>query len=147
VGPRPLVVTGQLLAAAGLLLLWRLQLGSSYAGHVLPAAVVMGLGMGLVFGSCFNTATSGTRQSDAGVASALVNTGQQIGGALGTALLNTIAATAASSYLASRQATPAAVNAAAVAGDTRAFLIAACIFMVAAVASLVILPRGPNPVR
>jgi EmrB/QacA subfamily drug resistance transporter len=147
VGPRPLVVTGQLLAAAGLLLLWRLQVGSSYAGHVLPAAIVMGLGLGLIFGSCFNTATSRTQRSDAGVASALVNTGQQIGGALGTALLNTIAATAASSYLASRQVSPAAVNAAAVAGDTRAFLIAACIFLVAAVASLVILPSGPNPVR
>ncbi|MDT4956305.1 MAG: hypothetical protein QOD31_104 [Pseudonocardiales bacterium] len=147
VGPRPLVVTGQLLAAAGLLLLWRLQVGSSYTGHVLPALIVMGLGLGLIFGSCFNTATSGIRQSDAGVASALVNTGQQVGGALGTALLNTIAATAASSYLSSRQPSPAAVNAAAVAGDTRAFLIAAGIFLVAAVASVLVLPNGPNPVQ
>ncbi|MDT4974987.1 MAG: hypothetical protein QOG98_745 [Pseudonocardiales bacterium] len=147
VGPRPLVVTGQLLAAAGLLLLWRLQVGSSYTGHVLPALIVMGLGLGLIFGSCFNTATSGIRQSDAGVASALVNTGQQVGGALGTALLNTIAATAASSYLSSRQPSPATVNAAAVAGDTRAFLIAAGIFLVAAVASVLVLPNGPNPVQ
>jgi predicted MFS family arabinose efflux permease len=147
VGPRPLVVTGQLLAAAGLLILWRLQVGSSYTGHVLPALIVMGLGLGLIFGSCFNTATSGIRQSDAGVASALVNTGQQVGGALGTALLNTIAATAASSYLSSRQPSPAAVNAAAVAGDTRAFLIAAGIFLVAAVASVLVLPNGPNPVQ
>ncbi|MDQ1744096.1 MAG: hypothetical protein QOE23_2435, partial [Pseudonocardiales bacterium] len=143
-GPRPLVVTGQLLAAAGLLLLWRLQVASSYAGHVLPALIVMGLGLGLIFGSCFNTATSGTPQSDAGVASALVNTGQQVGGALGTALLNTIAATAASSYLSSRQPSSAAVNAAAVAGDTRAFIIAAGIFLVAAVASVFVLPNGPN---
>jgi EmrB/QacA subfamily drug resistance transporter len=146
-GPRPLIVTGQLLAAAGLLLLWRLQVGSSYAGHVLPALILMGFGLGLIFGSCFNTATSGTRQSDAGVASALVNTGQQVGGALGTALLNTIAATAASSYLSSRQPSLAAVNAAAVAGDTRAFLIAAGIFLVAAVASVFVLPNGPNPGR
>jgi EmrB/QacA subfamily drug resistance transporter len=147
VGPRLLVVTGQLLSTAGLLLLWRLQVDSSYIGHVLPALIVIGLGLGLIFGSCFNTATSGTRQSDAGVASALVNTGQQVGGALGTSLLNTIAATAASSYLSSRQPSPAAVNAAAVAGDTRAFLIAAGIFLVAAIASVRILPNGPNPVR
>jgi EmrB/QacA subfamily drug resistance transporter len=145
VGPRPLIVTGQLLGAVGLLLLWRLQVGSSYAGHVLPAVLVMGLGMGLIFGSSFNTATSGTQASDAGVASALVNTGQQVGGALGTALLNTIAATAAASYLVSRQPSPAAVDAAAVAGDTRAFLVAAGIFVVAAVLSAVILPSGPNP--
>jgi hypothetical protein len=76
-----------------------------------------------------------------------VNTGQQVGGALGTSLLNTVAATAASSYLSSRQPSPAAVNAAAVAGDTRAFLIAAGIFLVAAVASVFVLPNGPNPVR
>ena len=149
VGPRPLIVTGQLLGAAGLLVMWRLHIGSSYAGHVLPALLVMGLGMGLIFASCFNTATAGTRPSDAGVASALVNTGQQVGGALGTALLNTIAATVTASYLASHQnggrVSPALVNSAAVAGDTRAFLVSAGIFLVAAVVSLVVLPGGPNP--
>jgi MFS family permease len=150
VGPRPLVITGQLLGAAGLLVMWRLHIGSSYAAHVLPALLVMGLGMGLIFASCFNTATSGTQPSDAGVASALVNTGQQVGGALGTALLNTIAATVTTSYLTDHlsggRPTPALVNAAAVAGDTRAFLVSAGIFLVAAVVSLVVLPGGPNPV-
>ena len=146
VGPRPLILTGQLLGAAGLLLFSRLQVTSSYASHVLPALVVMGLGMGLIFGSSFNTATAGTRPSDAGVASALVNTGQQVGGALGTALLNTIAATAAASYLVSHGHSPAAASAAAVAGDTRAFLIASGIFLVGAVLSVFVLPRGPNSV-
>ena len=146
VGPKPLIIPGQLLAAAGLLLLSRLQVGSSYAGHVLPAALVMGLGMGLIFASSFNTATTGVRPWDAGVASALVNTGQQVGGALGTALLNTIAATVTANYLAARQPSPEAAQAAAVAGDTRAFLIAAGIFVVAAGLSAVILPGGPNPV-
>jgi EmrB/QacA subfamily drug resistance transporter len=146
VGPRPLIPTGQLLGAAGLLLLSRLQAGSSYLAHVLPALYVMGLGMGLIFASCFNTATSGTRQSDAGVASALVNTGQQVGGALGTALLNTIAASVTASYLAAHQPTTAAtVAVASVAGDTRAFLVSAGIFVVAAALSLVVLPSGPNP--
>jgi Na+/melibiose symporter-like transporter len=147
VGPRPLLIIGQLLGAAGLLMLWRLQVDSGYLPHVLPALYVMGAGMGLIFGSCFNTATSGTQQSDAGVASALVNTGQQVGGALGTALLNTIAATVAASYVASHQpTTPASVAAAAVAGDTRAFLVSAGIFVVAALISAVVLPGGPNPV-
>jgi EmrB/QacA subfamily drug resistance transporter len=150
VGPRPLIITGQLLGAAGLLVMWRLHIGSSYAGHVLPALLVMGLGMGMIFASCFNTATAGTQPSDAGVASALVNTGQQVGGALGTALLNTIAATVTSSYVAGHltggRASTAVVNAGAVAGDTRAFLVSAGIFLVAAVVSAVVLPGGPNPV-
>jgi EmrB/QacA subfamily drug resistance transporter len=145
IGPRPLIITGELLAAAGLLILWRLQVASSYAGHVLPGLVVMGLGMGLIFGSSFNTATARVQPSDAGVASALVNTGQQVGGALGTALLNTIAATVTASYLATRVHSPANVAAAAVAGDTRAFLISAGIFVIAAALSAVILPSGPNP--
>jgi EmrB/QacA subfamily drug resistance transporter len=149
VGPRSLIITGQLLGAAGLLVMWRLHIGSSYAGHVLPALLVMGLGMGLIFASCFNTATAGTQPSDAGVASALVNTGQQVGGALGTALLNTIAATVTSSYVAGHlsggRASTAVVNAGAVAGDTRAFLVSAGIFLVAAIVSTVVLPAGANP--
>src|ERR1700710_333375 len=106
----------------------------------------MGTGMGLIFASCFNTATSGTQPADAGVASALVNTGQQVGGALGTALLNTIAATAAASYLVAHRPSATVINAAAVAGDTRAFLVASGIFLAAAALSLFVLPRGPNPV-
>jgi hypothetical protein len=81
------------------------------------------------------------------VASALVNTGQQVRGAVGTAaLLNTIAATVTASYLAARSPSPANTAAAAVAGDTRAFLLSAGIFLVAAGVSAVILPSGPNPV-
>jgi EmrB/QacA subfamily drug resistance transporter len=145
VGPRPLIITGQLLAAAGLLILSRLQVDSSYAPHVLPGALIMGLGMGLIFGSSFNTATARVRPSDAGVASALVNTGQQVGGAVGTALLNTIAATVTATYVATHVHSPANTAAAAVAGDTRAFLVSAGIFIAAAALSAVILPSGPNP--
>jgi EmrB/QacA subfamily drug resistance transporter len=146
VGPRPLLITGQLLGAVGLLILWRLQAESNYFGHVLPALLVMGLGMGMIFASSFNTATSGTHQDDAGVASALVNTGQQVGGALGTALLNTIAATVTASYVAGHQpGTPSTVAVAAVTGDTRAFLVSAGIFVVATVISAVVMPGGPNP--
>jgi EmrB/QacA subfamily drug resistance transporter len=145
-GPRPLLLTGQVLGATGLLILSRLQVDSAYASHVLPGLYVMGTGMGLIFASCFNTATSGTQQSDAGVASALVNTGQQVGGALGTALLNTIATSVAGSYAASHApATPATAAAAAVAGDTRAFLVSAGVFVVAAVVTALVVPGGPNP--
>ncbi|WP_369130744.1 MFS transporter [Modestobacter roseus] len=146
IGPRFLITTGQLLGVAGLLYLWRLESDSGYAAHVLPALFVMGLGMGLIFASCFNTATSGTQPSDAGVASALVNTGQQVGGALGTALLNTIATTATTAYLASHAQSPSVVAEAAVAGETRAFLVSAGVFALGAVVSLVVLPNGPNPV-
>ena len=146
IGPRLLITAGQLLGAAGLLYLWRLEATSGYLGHVLPALFIMGLGMGLIFASCFNTATSGTQPSDAGVASALVNTGQQVGGALGTALLNTIAATVTASYLGSHAQSSTVLAEAAVAGETRAFLVSAGVFLLGAVVSLVVLPSGPNPV-
>jgi len=146
IGPRFIITTGQLFGAAGLLYLWRLQADSGYLAHVLPALFVMGLGMGLIFASCFNTATSGTRPTDAGVASALVNTGQQVGGALGTALLNTIAASATAAYAGSHAQTPTVLAEAAVAGETRAFLVSAGVFLLGAVLSLLVLPSGPNPV-
>jgi EmrB/QacA subfamily drug resistance transporter len=145
-GPRYLITTGQLLGMAGLLYLWRLEADSGYAVHVLPALFVMGSGMGLIFASCFNTATSGTQPSDAGVASALVNTGQQVGGALGTALLNTFAASATAAYVSSHEQSPELMAQAAVAGETRAFLIAAGVFLFGALVSLLVLPSGPNPV-
>ena len=146
IGPRFIIATGQLFGAAGLLYLWRLEATSGYLGHVLPALFVMGLGMGLIFASCFNTATSGTRPADAGVASALVNTGQQVGGALGTALLNTIAATVTASYVTTHQQSASVLADAAVAGETRAFLVSAGVFALGAVVSLVVFPSGPNPV-
>jgi EmrB/QacA subfamily drug resistance transporter len=146
IGPRFLIATGQLLGMVGLLYLWRLQADSGYLPHVLPALFVMGLGMGLIFASCFNTATSGTQPSDAGVASALVNTGQQVGGALGTALLNTIAATVTASYIRGNGQTPSVMADAAVAGETRAFLVSAGVFLLGAVLSLLVIPSGPNPV-
>ena len=100
VAPRALVVPGLVLAAAGMATLTRLHADSGYAAHVLPAELLIGLGMGLVFVPAFSTATAGVAPRDAGVASAMVNTAQQIGASLGTALLNTVAAGATASYLA-----------------------------------------------
>ncbi|MDT0268265.1 MFS transporter [Streptomyces sp. DSM 44915] len=102
VPPRFLMGPGLLVAALGMLWLTQLEIDSSYATVILPAQVLLGLGMGTSFMAGMSLATSGVRATDAGVASAMVNTAQQIGGAIGTALLNTIAASASSSYLASR---------------------------------------------
>jgi len=94
VGPRPLVTTGMLLAAGGMLILTQLGVQSSYAGHILPALLVTGLGLGLIFAPAISTATLGVEPADAGVASATVNSCQQVGGSIGTAFLNTLAITA-----------------------------------------------------
>ncbi|WP_420716511.1 MFS transporter [Streptomyces sp. H27-H1] len=99
--PRSLIVPGLLLATVALVLLTRLSVDSSYATHVLPAMLILGFGMGLVFMPVMSTATQGVARRDSGVTSATVNTAQQVGGAIGTALLNTIASTAATAYVAS----------------------------------------------
>ncbi|NAZ85422.1 MFS transporter [Kineococcus indalonis] len=96
VGPKALIRAGALLAAAGVLLLLRTDAHSTWGGTVLPALVVTGLGMGLIVSSAMNTATSGVAREDAGAASASVNTFQQIGGSIGTALLSTVFASAVS---------------------------------------------------
>ena len=91
VGPRPLVPAGMLLGMMGMVLFTRLPLHANYLGHVLPGLVVTGLGLGLIFAPSTASATAGVEAHDAGAASAMVNTAQQMGGSLGTALLNTIA--------------------------------------------------------
>lgn len=99
VGPRPLMVPGLLAAAVGLLLMTRITPETAYVSHVLPSLLIMSSGMALVFIPLSSTALHGVGNRDAGVASAMINTSQQVGGSLGTALLNTIAATAATSYM------------------------------------------------
>jgi EmrB/QacA subfamily drug resistance transporter len=104
---RRLMGPGFLVAATGMLLLSQLKTGSSYASLVLPALMLLGLGMGSAFMPAMSLATQGVQPRDAGVASAMVNTSQQVGGAIGTALLNTIAASATASYIKDRIATAA----------------------------------------
>ncbi|GAA3394642.1 MFS transporter [Streptomyces roseoviridis] len=111
VPPRLLMGPGFLTAALGMLLLTQLETGSSYAGLILPAQLLLGLGMGTAFMPAMSLATHGVDPRDSGVASAMVNTSQQVGGAIGTALLNTIAASATTAYLTDHAAaatTPAA---------------------------------------
>jgi EmrB/QacA subfamily drug resistance transporter len=100
-GPKIMVPFGMVLAAVGMTLLTRLGLDSTYAADVLPPLMVLGFGMGSIMPASMQTATLGVDRTFAGVASAMVNTSQQVGGSIGTALLNTLAATAATDYVAS----------------------------------------------
>ena len=90
--------------------------GASYATHVLPAELLLGLGLGIALVPCISTATNNADPRDVGITSAMTNTSQQIGASIGTALLNTIAATATVSYLATHDRTVHAVTAATVHG-------------------------------
>ncbi|AXG79412.1 MFS transporter [Streptomyces paludis] len=98
VQPRLLMGPGLLLASGGLFSLTFIDTHSSYVSHILPGTLLLGLGMGLTFLPVMSVATSGVAPRDAGVTSATVNTAQQIGGSIGTSLLNTIAITSATSY-------------------------------------------------
>ncbi|RRR72741.1 MFS transporter [Streptomyces sp. RP5T] len=107
VAPRMLMVPGMVLAAGGMLFLTRMTVDSSYTTEILPALLLMGLGMGLTFMPVFSTATAGVAPQDSGVTSATVNTSQQVGGSIGTALLNTIATTSSTAYISAHLTDPA----------------------------------------
>src|SRR5260370_531771 len=146
VGPRPLIPLGLLIAAGGLAsLAAQLGLRTSYPDWILPAQLLLGVGLGVVFGCALNTATYGSGAADAGVASALVNTNQQVGGSIGTALLNTIAASALTSYLVTHGHSPLALADAAVHSYVVAFWVSAGIFAASAVVCGLVLPPGPPP--
>ena len=99
VGPKPLIIWGLIQATVGLYLLTFITPETAYLTHVLPSLLIMSTGMALVFIPISTTALHGIGGRDSGVASAALNTSQQVGGSLGTALLNTIAATSAANYL------------------------------------------------
>ncbi|MEV4511994.1 MFS transporter [Dactylosporangium sp. NPDC049525] len=98
IGPKPIMATGGVVAAVGMILLTRIGVDTSYATHVLPSMLILGFGLGCTFVPLGNIALVGVDEHDAGAASAVVNASQQVGGSLGTALLNTVAITAATSY-------------------------------------------------
>ena len=99
VGPKPLIIWGLIQSTIGLYLLTFITPETAYITHVLPSLLIMSTGMALVFIPISTTALHGIGGRDSGVASAALNTSQQVGGSLGTALLNTIAATSAANYL------------------------------------------------
>ncbi len=125
VGPRVMLTVGALIAAAGLLILQGLSVDGSYLAVVLPALAVMGFGMGLIFTAAISTSTLGVEPGDVGVASAAVNMVQQVGGSIGTALMSTIYGGAVAQYLAGRDQTKGATDAAAVHGYHVIFAVSA----------------------
>ncbi|MGN6326650.1 MFS transporter [Pseudolysinimonas sp.] len=135
-GAKVLVPIGMGLGALGMLLLTRLDAHSTYAGGVLPSLLILGTAMGTIMPSSFQSATLRLDPRFAGVGSAMTNTSQQVGGSIGTALLNTLVATAATDYVGSHlPATPAVAAAAAVHGYTVAFWVCAGVFVLGGVLS------------
>ena len=141
-GPRPIVPVGMLVSAAAMYGLHLVGLHSSYVSHVLPYLLVLGVGFGLSVAPAFSTGTLGLAPKDAGVGSATLNTAQQVGGSIGTSLLNTLAAGAVTSYLVGRALTPANVQAALLHSYTIAFLWSALIFVVGAAVAGLLLQSG-----
>jgi EmrB/QacA subfamily drug resistance transporter len=103
-GPKPLVATGMLIGAGAMI--WLAQLGphTGYATGVLGPVILVGIGLGMVIAPSINTGTFGVAPQDAGVASATVTVGQQLGASIGTSLLNSIFASAVAAYFAAHAA-------------------------------------------
>jgi predicted MFS family arabinose efflux permease len=141
-GPRPLVSTGMALAAIALGMLAQLDIDSKYAPHVLPALLVMGVGLGLIFAPAMSTATLGVAPSDAGVASAMVNTSQQVGGSIGTAVLSTIFTSAVTGFATSHPRSPTLPLEAAMHGYTTAFWCSSAVFLVGAIVCGIVFRSG-----
>jgi EmrB/QacA subfamily drug resistance transporter len=145
IGVKPLVAAGMTLGIAAMVLFAQLKPGSGYASDVLPGLIIIGLGMGCVFAPAFSTATLGVSGNEAGVASAMVNTSQQVGGSVGTALLSTLFASAVASYTSSHHGASGLANAASIHGYTVAFWWAAGIFAVGLLVALLVLPSVRMP--
>ena len=141
IGPRALISTGMLLGGIAMALLTRVTVSSGYVADVLPSLLLTGTGFGMIIAPAINTATAGVRREDSGVASALVNTMQQVGGSIGTAALSTFALTSTANYLAAHPTPPATAAAAAQThGYTLAFAISAVLFGCGVVLALTLLP-------
>jgi len=144
IGPRIPMTVGLAIAAGGLAWLTQIGVHGDFWVHVAPQEILMSVGLGLAFPAFSSTALIRVSDRDAGVASALVNTTQQIGGSLGTALLNTLAATATASYIVAHGV--AASQAGVVHGFAVAFAVGAGFLALGAVLSAVFISAGPTEV-
>jgi EmrB/QacA subfamily drug resistance transporter len=143
VGPRPLIPSGFVVAAAGLFWLSQISVTSGYADGVVGPLIVLGVGMGMALASSMAAGTSGVHEADAGVASALVNTAQQVGGSIGTAVLSGIAANAVKDYVAGRPPGPQVMVAGVIHGYTTTFAWCAVIFLAGGIVTGLLLRSGP----
>ncbi len=131
---------GMLLGVVAMVLLTRLSPSSVYAPDVLTSLIVLGLGLGMIFARAIGTATLGVDSIEAGVASVMVNTSQQIGGSVGTALLSTLFASSASAFARTHAGLHGLQAAAHVHGYTTAFWWSAGIFAVGLLIAAVVFP-------
>jgi EmrB/QacA subfamily drug resistance transporter len=134
--PKPVLVTGLLVATVGFALFTRLHAHGDYAGQVVPAMVVMGFGFGIAFVPITIAATTGVAAEDSGLASGLLNTTQQVGGSLGLAVLSAVSTSRVASALHGGSTPPAALTH----GFTGAFTLSAILCAAAAVLAIVLLP-------
>jgi MFS family permease len=137
VGVKPVLVTGMTMLTAGLVYFTQVSVGGSYLGDLLPGFLLIGLGIGFSFVPISIAALAGVRAAEAGLASGLINTSQQIGGALGIAALSTIATTQTENALASGTLLPSAL----VDGFSAAFLAGALIAGAGIFAALTLIRR------
>ncbi|MGW0880057.1 MFS transporter [Streptomyces sp. NPDC002671] len=143
IGPKAVIPLGFAIALAGMAWLTGIGLGSHYVSAVLPQLIVIGVGLGLVMPPSMQLATGGVAAEDAGVASATVNAMQQVGGSVGTALLSTLASSAATDYLSGHDATSKLVQAqATIESYTTAFWWSAGFFAAGAVIAFLLYRRG-----
>jgi EmrB/QacA subfamily drug resistance transporter len=142
VGPRPLIAGGMAVAAGGMALFTRLGLHASFVGDILPGLLLVGIGVGLAMAPAMNGATAGVRAEDSGIASALANTSQQIGGSIGTALLNTLATSATAAFLSTHHSGAALAAQATLHGYTVAFWTSAGVFALGAILCGLLLRGG-----
>jgi len=138
-GPRLVILTGLVLSAIGLGVFTLIGVHTVYADLVLPAMVIVSLGMGLSFVALSSTSLIGVQPADAGVASAMVNATQQMGGSMGAALINTIATGATASYLALHGTSAGAEVAGSIHGYTTAFGFSGIVLATAAVAAFALI--------
>ena len=134
--PKPILVVGLLIASGGFVFLTRVSGHGDYASHVLPAMIILGVGMGMAFVPVTIAGTSGVAPEDSGLASGLLNTTQQVGGSLGLAILSSIATSRTTSALHTGAALPAALTH----GFKGAFLVGAGLCAMGAVFTIVLLP-------
>ncbi|MGW6523600.1 MFS transporter [Streptomyces sp. NPDC054962] len=142
VGPKIVISAGFLVAASGMALLTQLRLDSTYVAHIMPGMILLGLGLGGVMTTAFQGATAGIHHEDSGVASALINTGQQVGGSISTALLTTVASSAATGYLSSHKPGALTVAQAGVEGYTATLAWGAGFFVVGAALAAFLIPNA-----
>ncbi|RZU76317.1 EmrB/QacA subfamily drug resistance transporter [Micromonospora kangleipakensis] len=138
-GAKPLMVAGAVLAAAAMLSLTQIDVDTSFVSHLLPAQVILGMGLGFTFVPLSSLALVGVPEHDAGAASATLNATQQVGGSLGTALLNTMYTSAVTAYLVGRVPDPMTQVKALVHGYTVAFAWGAGLILLSGLATLLLI--------